>query len=52
MHASTILLAVSILVDDTLAIKAPEDYDYGLRHFAVAGLDGDMVFSGMESKKV
>lgn len=55
--------AVSIFVDDVDAlhanlvkrgakvIKAPQDYDYGLRDFDVADLDGNMIFFGMESKK-
>jgi uncharacterized glyoxalase superfamily protein PhnB len=33
-------------------LKAPNDYDYGLRDFDVADLDGNMIFFGMESKKV
>jgi len=32
-------------------LKAPQDYDYGLRDFDVADLDGNMIFFGMESKK-
>jgi len=56
--------AVSIFVDDVDALhadlvkrgakvlKAPKDYDYGLRDFDVADLDGNMIFFGMESKKV
>ncbi|HEX9557722.1 MAG TPA: VOC family protein [Reyranella sp.] len=56
--------AVSIIVDDVDALhadlmkrgakvlKAPKDYDYGLRDFDVADLDGNMIFFGMESKKV
>ena len=32
-------------------LKAPKDYDYGLRDFDVADLDGNMIFFGMESKK-
>jgi hypothetical protein len=32
-------------------LKAPADYDYGLRDFDVADLDGNMIFFGMESKK-
>ena len=55
--------AVSIFVDDVDALhadlvkrgakvlKAPKDYDYGLRDFDVADLDGNMIFFGMESKK-
>src|SRR6266478_7547929 len=55
--------AVSIIVDDVDALhadlmkrgakvlKAPKDYDYGLRDFDVADLDGNMIFFGMESKK-
>src|SRR5580704_16088523 len=55
--------AVSIFVDDVDALhgelvkrgakvlKAPQDYDYGLRDFDVADLDGNMIFFGMESKK-
>jgi catechol 2,3-dioxygenase-like lactoylglutathione lyase family enzyme len=55
--------AVSISVDDVDALhpdlvkrgakvlKAPKDYDYGLRDFDVADLDGNMIFFGMESKK-
>jgi uncharacterized glyoxalase superfamily protein PhnB len=33
------------------ALKAPKDYDYGLRDFDVADLDGNMIFFGMESQK-
>lgn len=55
--------AVSIYVDDVDAVhadlvrhgakvlKEPKDYDYGLRDFDVADLDGNMIFFGMESKK-
>ena len=55
--------AVSIFVDDVDALhadlmkrgarvlKAPQDYDYGLRDFDVADLDGNMIFFGMESQK-
>jgi catechol 2,3-dioxygenase-like lactoylglutathione lyase family enzyme len=55
--------AVSIFVDDVAALhadlvkrgarvlKAPKDYDYGLRDFDVADLDGNMIFFGMESQK-
>ena len=55
--------AVSIFVDDVDALhadlvkrgakilKEPKDYDYGLRVFDVAALDGNMIFFGMESKK-
>jgi uncharacterized glyoxalase superfamily protein PhnB len=55
--------AVSIFVDDVDALhadlvkrgakvlKAPADYDYGLRDFDVADLDGNMIFFGMESTK-
>ena len=55
--------AVSIFVDDVDALyadlvkrgarvlKAPKDYDYGLRDFDVADLDGSMIFFGMASKK-
>ena len=55
--------AVSILVDDVDALhadlvkrgakvlKEPKDYDYGLRDFDVADLDGNMIFFGTESKK-
>jgi catechol 2,3-dioxygenase-like lactoylglutathione lyase family enzyme len=55
--------AVSIYVDDVDAVhadlvkrgakvlKAPKDYDYGLRDFDVADLDGNMIFFGMESQK-
>ena len=32
-------------------LKAPKDYDYGLRDFDVADLDGNMIFFGMESQK-
>ena len=32
-------------------LKEPQDYDYGLRDFDVADLDGNMIFFGMESKK-
>ena len=31
--------------------KAPKDYEYGLRDFDVADLDGNMIFFGMESEK-
>jgi len=55
--------AVTIDVDDVDALhadlvrrgakvlKAPADYDYGLRDFDVADLDGNMLFFGMELKK-
>jgi catechol 2,3-dioxygenase-like lactoylglutathione lyase family enzyme len=55
--------AVSIFVDDVdglhaelvqrgaRVLKAPADYDYGLRDFDVADPDGNMLFFGMESKK-
>jgi catechol 2,3-dioxygenase-like lactoylglutathione lyase family enzyme len=55
--------AVVIFVDDVDALhadlvkrgakvlKAPQDYDYGMRDFDVADLDGNMIFFGMESKK-
>jgi catechol 2,3-dioxygenase-like lactoylglutathione lyase family enzyme len=55
--------AVTIFVDDVDALhaelvkrgakvlKEPKDYDYGLRDFDVADLDGNMIFFGMESKK-
>jgi hypothetical protein len=33
-------------------LKAPKDYDYGLRDFDVTDLDGKMIFFGMESQKV
>jgi uncharacterized glyoxalase superfamily protein PhnB len=54
---------VTIFVDDVDALhvdlvkrgarvlKAPKDYDYGLRDFDVADLDGNMIFFGMESQK-
>ena len=55
--------AVSIFVDDVdglhddlvkrgaKVLKAPADYDYGLRDFDVADLDGNMLFFGMEIPK-
>src|SRR6266446_2669551 len=55
--------AVSIFIDAVDAVhadlmergakvlKAPKDYDYGLRDFDVSDLDGNMIFFGMESKK-
>jgi catechol 2,3-dioxygenase-like lactoylglutathione lyase family enzyme len=55
--------AVSIFVDDVdglhaelqqrgaRILKAPADYDYGLRDFDVADLDGNMLFFGMETPK-
>jgi catechol 2,3-dioxygenase-like lactoylglutathione lyase family enzyme len=55
--------AVSIFVDDVDALhaelqkrgarilKAPANYDYGLRDFDVADLDGNMIFFGMEAPK-
>jgi catechol 2,3-dioxygenase-like lactoylglutathione lyase family enzyme len=55
--------AVSIFVDDVDAchadllkrgakvLKEPKDYDYGVREFDVADLDGNMIYFGMESKK-
>ena len=64
MPASTLKAsAVSIIVDDVdglhaqlmkrgaKVLKAPQDYDYGLRDFDVADLDGNMIFFGMELKK-
>ena len=32
-------------------LKEPKDYDYGMRDFDVADLDGNMIFFGMESKR-
>ena len=55
--------AVTIFVDDVdglhgdlvkrgaKVLKEPKDYDYGLRDFDVADLDGNMIFFGMESQK-
>ena len=55
--------AVSIFVDDVdglhaelqkrgaKILKAPANYDYGLRDFDVADLDGNMIFFGMEAPK-
>ena len=55
--------AVSIFVDDVDALhddlvkrgarvlKAPQDYDYGIRDFGVADLDGNVIYFGTESKK-
>ncbi len=55
--------AVSIFVDDVDALhadlvkrgakvlKAPANYDYGLRDFDVADLDGNMLFFGMKIPK-
>ena len=55
--------AVSIFVDNVDAlhanlvkrgakvIKAPANYDYGMRDFDVADLDGNTIVFGMESKK-
>jgi catechol 2,3-dioxygenase-like lactoylglutathione lyase family enzyme len=54
--------AVTIDVDDVDAVhadlvkrgakvlKEPKDYDYGMRDFDVADLDGNMIFFGMEFK--
>lgn len=54
--------AVSIHVDDVDAVhadlvkrgarilNAPGDQDYGLRDFAIADPDGNMIFFGMETK--
>jgi uncharacterized glyoxalase superfamily protein PhnB len=53
---------VSIHVDDVDALhadlmrrgarilNAPRDQDYGLRDFAIADPDGNMIFFGMETK--
>ncbi len=55
--------AVSIYVDDVDAVhadlvrrgakilNAPKDQDYGLRDFAIADMDGNMIFFGMETKQ-
>jgi catechol 2,3-dioxygenase-like lactoylglutathione lyase family enzyme len=55
--------AVTIFVDDVdglhadlqkrgaKILKAPANYDYGLRDFDVADLDGNMLFFGMETPK-
>jgi len=32
-------------------LKVPADYDYGMRTFDVADLDGNMLFFGMETPK-
>jgi uncharacterized glyoxalase superfamily protein PhnB len=55
--------AVSIHVDDVDAVhadlvkrgarilNAPQDQDYGLRDFAIADIDGNMIFFATELKK-
>jgi len=55
--------SASIFVDDVDAfhaslvdrgakvLKEPRNYDYGVREFDVADLDGNMIYFGMESKK-
>jgi catechol 2,3-dioxygenase-like lactoylglutathione lyase family enzyme len=55
--------AVTIFVDDVdglhtdlqkrgvKVLKVPANYDYGLRDFDVADLDGNMLFFGMETPK-
>lgn len=55
--------AVCIFVDDVDALhadlvrrgatilNAPEDRDYGLRDFAIADADGNMIFFGTETKQ-
>ena len=55
--------AVTIIVDDVdglhadlqrrgaKILKAPANYDYGMRDFDVADLDGNMLFFGMETPK-
>ncbi len=55
--------AVSIYVDDVDAVhadllkrgakilNAPKDQDYGLRDFAIADADGNMIFFGTETKQ-
>ena len=55
--------AVSIYVDDVDAVhadlvtrgarilNAPQDQDYGLRDFAIADIDGNMIFFATELKK-
>ena len=42
--------AFAIIALRKSGIKAPADYDYGLRDFDVPDLDGNMIFFGMESK--
>ena len=32
-------------------VKAPQDYDYGMRDFDVVDLDGNQIFFGMASKR-
>lgn len=55
--------AVSICVDDVdevhadlvrrgaRILNAPKDHDYGLRDFAIADIDGNMIFFAAELKK-
>jgi catechol 2,3-dioxygenase-like lactoylglutathione lyase family enzyme len=44
-------LHVELVTRGARVVKPPKDYDYGLRDFDVADLDGNMLFFGMESKK-
>jgi len=45
------VLHVELVTNGARVVKAPQDYDYGLRDFDVADLDGNMLYFGMESKK-
>ena len=44
LHADLMMRGANVL-------KAPANYDYGLRDFDVADLDGNMLFFGMEIPK-
>ena len=44
-------LHAELVARNAKVVKAPQDYDYGMRDFDVVDLDGNQIFFGMASKK-
>jgi|SRR5262249_35960012 len=44
-------LHAELVARNAKVVKAPQDYDYGMRDFDVIDLDGNQIFFGMGSKK-
>jgi hypothetical protein len=52
MHMSIAVFTVKDVMESLAYYREKLAFDYGLRDFDVADLDGNMIFFGMESKKV